>query len=147
MTNPRRVGRRVMMLIGVNDLVHPTTPPSHLLYRCQSHRTISAPAMIALYKQVIRRVHARGLKIYGATVLPFGRNADWSPELEAKRKAINSWIRTGGAFDRVLDFARVVQEPGQPTRLDPRFDSGDGLHPNDAGYRKIAGSIPLSLFR
>ena len=71
----------------------------------------------------------------------------WSATLEAKRQAVNRWIRTGRAYDAVIDFDRVLRDPSQPTRLLPAYDSGDHVHPNDFGYQAMADAIDLSLFR
>ncbi len=62
------------------------------------------------------------------------------------REALNSWIRSGGAFDAVADFETATADPTNPKRLRPEFDPGDHLHPNDAGYRAMAGAIDLSIF-
>ena len=96
---------------------------------------------------MIDRAHARGLRIYGATLTPFEGAAYWTQEGEAKRQALNDWIRTSGAYDGVLDFAAVVQDPERPTRSRPEYDSGDHLHPSPAGYAAMANSIDLKLFQ
>ena len=85
-------------------------------------------------------------KVIGVTLSPFGRYAYWSPAIEAERDAINRWIRTSHAFDGIIDFDRVLRDPTHPAWLNPRYDSGDGLHPNDAGHAAMARAIPLSLF-
>ena len=103
--------------------------------------------LIAGHRQMIDRAHARGLHIYGATLTPFEGAAYWTPEGETKRQALNDWIRSGGAYDGVLDFAAVVQDPERPTRSRPEFDCGDHLHPSPAGYAAMANSIDLSLFK
>ena len=107
----------------------------------------SVADLVAGHRQMIDRAHARGLRIYGATLTPFEGAAYWTPEGEAKRQALNDWIRNGGAYDGVLDFAAVVQDPARPTRSRPEFDSGDHLHPSPAGYAAIASSIDLTLFQ
>jgi lysophospholipase L1-like esterase len=71
----------------------------------------------------------------------------YSAEKDAKRKALNQWIRTAHGFDGVMDFEKVVLDPANPDRIRPEFDSGDHIHPNDAGYAAMANSIDLSLFR
>jgi lysophospholipase L1-like esterase len=63
------------------------------------------------------------------------------------RQAVNHWIRTSGAFDAVIDFDAVTRDPADPTRFLPAYDSGDHLHPNDAGYAAMGRAVPLSLFR
>ena len=84
--------------------------------------------------------------MFGGTILPFDGAMYFTPEGEATRQAVNDWIRTGGAFDAVIDFDAVVRDPDQPTRLLPEYDSGDHLHPNDAGFRAMGEAIDLSLF-
>ena len=103
--------------------------------------------LIAGHRQMIDRAHARGLRIYGATLTPFEGAAYWTPEGEAKRQALNTWIRTSGAYDAVLDFAAAVQDSERPTRSRAEYDSGDHLHPSPAGYAAMANSIDLKLFQ
>ena len=107
----------------------------------------AADDLIAAHKQMIDRAHERGLKIYGATLTPYEGAAYFSPEGEAKRKALNQWIRTSGAYDGVIDFDMVARDPSAPGRINPAFDSGDHLHPNDAGYKAMGESIDLALFK
>jgi lysophospholipase L1-like esterase len=97
-------------------------------------------------KQLIYRAHSVGLRVYGGTLTPFGGFAFSTPEKDAQRQAVNHWIRTNRAFDAVIDFDAVLRDPSDPTRLRPEFDSGDHLHPNDAGYRAMADAIDLRLF-
>ena len=85
-----------------------------------------------------------GVRVLGATLTPFHGARYWTPAGEAKREAINNWIRDSGAFDGVIDFAAAVAEPGDPQQLAPAFDSGDHLHPNAAGYRAMARAVDLS---
>jgi lysophospholipase L1-like esterase len=104
-------------------------------------------AMIAGYRQLIDRARARGLRIFGATIAPYEGSGYYSPEGEAVRQQINAWIRTGGAFDAVLDFDAVLRDPDKPTQIATPLQSGDHLHGSDLGYEAIARSINLSLFR
>jgi lysophospholipase L1-like esterase len=131
----------VIVLLGVNDLGHPGTvaPPSE---------TVTAEEIIGAHSQLVTRAHAEGLTIYGATILPFKDDTlgFYSPENEAKRQAVNRWIRTSGQYDAVIDFDKVMQDPTDPLRLNPTYDSGDHLHPNDAGMAAMAAAIPLRLF-
>ncbi len=133
-----RVGLRWLVLFeGINDILNAADP-----------RTAAA-ALIAADGEVIARAHARGIRVIGATLTPFrgtGRGMYSAPR-EAARQAVNAWIRTGGAFDAVVDFDAVLRDPGQPQRLLPAFDSGDHLHPGDAGYRAMGDAVPLGLFR
>src|SRR5689334_5250241 len=107
----------------------------------------TADDLIAAHKQMIDRAHERGLKIYGATLTPFEGAAYFTPEGETKRKALNQWIRTSGAYDGVIDFDLVVRDKSAPARINPAFDSGDHLHPNDAGYKAMGESVDLALFK
>jgi lysophospholipase L1-like esterase len=138
----------MVLLIGINDIGFPGTQfePRGLV------RT--ADEIIAGYKQLIERAHVHGIKVIGSPLLPFENaaagtpnQAYYSPDKEAKRKAVNAWIRTGGAFDELIDFERVVADPAHPTALARNYDSGDHLHPNDAGYKAMAESIDLKLFQ
>ena len=104
--------------------------------------------LIAAMKQIITRVHAQDLPIFGATITPFGSNNPYDDggNREASRLAVNQWIRTSGAFDAVLDFDAAVRDPKNATQLDPLIDVGDHLHMTPAGYKRIAAAVPLSLF-
>jgi lysophospholipase L1-like esterase len=103
--------------------------------------------LIAAHRQMIERAHARGLKIYGATLTPFEGAAYFTQEGEDKRQALNRWIRTSGSYDGVIDFDMVTRDPAAPTKLLPIFDSGDHLHPGDGGYAAMGEAIDLSLFK
>jgi len=105
--------------------------------------------VLAAYQQIIARAHAHGLEVYGATITPYVGSGYYhpGPASEADRQAVNRWIRTPGHFDAVLDFDSAVRDPQNPDRLLPAYDCGDHLHPSPAGYRAIAQSIPLTLFR
>ena len=96
---------------------------------------------------MIQRAHTRGLKIFGATLTPFDGAAYFSKEGEAKRQALNQWIRTSHAYDGVIDFDAATRDPANPARYLPRYDSGDHLHPNDAGYEAMGNAIDLALFK
>ena len=108
---------------------------------------ITAEDIIAGYRQLIARAHAHGVKIYGATITPYQGAATASPEGEAARQAVNHWIRTGGGFDAVIDFDSVWRDPAHPNQIRQGFHMGDHLHGSDAGYRALADSIDLRLFR
>ena len=111
---------------------------------------VTVAQLIQGYRQIIERAHAMGLKAYGATLNPvegYPFPGFWTPELEAKRQALNHWIRTSNAYDAVIDFDLVLRDPTQPSRLLPAYDSGDHVHPNDDGYRAMAEAIDLALFR
>jgi lysophospholipase L1-like esterase len=110
----------------------------------------AAGDLISAYRQLIERAHGRGVRIFGATLMPY-EGADipgyYSEAKEAVRQEVNRWIRTGGAFDGVIDFDAVVRDPDHPSRVAPRFASEDHLHPNDAGYQAMADAIDLAMFQ
>ncbi|PJE94560.1 GDSL family lipase [Streptomyces carminius] len=133
----------VIVLLGVNDLGHPvagTAPESE---------KVTAEDVIAAHRQLIARAHERGLKIHGGTILPFKGDTFgfYTAENEAARQAVNRWIRTGGEYDGVIDFDKALRDPADPRRLLPRYDSGDHLHPSDAGAEAMAEAVPLRLLR
>ena len=134
--------RFVIFLEGINNIGFSGIPGL-------TDQAVSADDIIAGHKQIIARVRERGLKIYGCTLTPFEGTFPgyFTPEGEAKRQAVNHWIRTSRAFDAVIDFDRTVRDPAHPTRMLPAYDSGDHLHPNDAGYQAMANAIDLGLFR
>lgn len=130
--------RWVMVLEGVNDIGGaPPGPMSDSV----------AVSLIAAYQQMIQQAHARGLKIYGATILPFKGSGYYSADHDAARAKVNTWIRTSGAFDAVIDFDAALRDPGDPTRLRPDADTGDHLHPNANGYRMMGEAIDLKLLQ
>ncbi|MET0237435.1 MAG: SGNH/GDSL hydrolase family protein [Kibdelosporangium sp.] len=123
----------VIVLEGINDIGFtearfPLGAP---------HTEVTAEQVIAAHRDLIRLAHARQIKIIGATLLPFKGSAYYTERSEAKRDAINEWIRTSGEYDSVLDFDRVMTSPADPDQLAPAYDTGDHLHPNDAGYRAM----------
>jgi lysophospholipase L1-like esterase len=86
------------------------------------------------------------MKVYGATLTPYGGSDYYFDKGEQVREAVNNWIRTSGTFDAVLDFDRITRDPANPNRFNPEYDFGDHIHPNDAGYKAMADSIDLKLF-
>jgi lysophospholipase L1-like esterase len=126
----------VVVMEGINDIG-----------LARSNPTPSAADLIAGHKQLIERAHARGLKIYGATLTPYDGAAYYSPEGEAKRQALNEWIRTSGAYDGVIDFDKATRDPAAPSRFLPAYDSGDHLHPGDDGYAAMGNAVDLALFK
>jgi lysophospholipase L1-like esterase len=131
----------VITALGNNDILFVFSPAD----------VVSVDQIVAGYRQLIRRARARGLKIYGATLTPFGGFPFASPAKENQRQAVNHWIRTSGEYDAVIDFDAVLRDPNDPTRLRSddaiNYDSGDHLHPNDAGYQAMANAIDLALFK
>lgn len=134
--------KEVILLMGINDIGFSVTPPNPVTNPLPDR---SAAQIIAGYQQIIAQAHAAGLKIIGATLTPFRPAGYWSADGEKKREAVNHWILTSGAFDGVIDFAKVVANPADPTEMASQYDSGDHLHPNDAGYQAMANAIPLRL--
>jgi lysophospholipase L1-like esterase len=129
----------VIVLLGINDIGRSTTG--------QPPQPVNAEEIIGGYRQMITRAHQQGLKIVGCTLTPFEGAAYFTPEGETKRETVNNFIRTGGAYDGVIDFDSAVRDPGHPSRFLPMYDSGDHLHPNDAGYKAMADVIDISLFK
>ena len=126
----------VIVLEGINDIGNARQNP-----------TPTAEDLIAGHRQLIERAHTRGLKIFGATLTPFEGAAYFTKEGEAKRQAINQWIRTGKAYDGFVDFDQATRDPANPGRFLPQYDSGDHLHPNDAGYQAMGNAIDLAVFK
>lgn len=135
--------RDVIFMEGINDIGFSSIPENP----CTAPNTnVSVGQIIAGDEQIIARVHAAGAKIYCATLTPWRGSPAWTPAGEVKREALNRWIRTSGACDAVIDFAKVIAEPGHPQYIDPKYDGGDHIHPNDAGYQAMGDAVNLSLF-
>lgn len=130
--------RWVVLLEGINDInIHgQITGPGAL----------TADDLIAGYKQIIARAHMSHLKIMGATLTP--QKGVWlaGPNGEATRQKVNAWIRNSGAFDAVIDFDAAERDPADPDHLRPEFDSGDHIHPNDAGNAAMAKAFDIKVF-
>jgi lysophospholipase L1-like esterase len=129
--------RDVIVLEGINDigigLAHP------------GREKVSTDLIIAAYQRLIADAHARGLKIFGATILPYQGAGYFTAAGETIREQVNDWILTSRAFDGVIDFNAVMSDPANPLRLNPFYDSGDHLHPNDAGYQAMADAVNLQM--
>ena len=120
--------RTVILAIGINDLLHgPGTP--------------SAAPVTAGLAQLAHRAHAHGLRVVGATLLPCGGHHRCTPAVDAVRGQVNAAIRTSRVFDAVVDFDRALRDPYAPDRLRPAYDSGDHLHPSDAGYARMGRAV------
>ncbi|MBV9880206.1 MAG: SGNH/GDSL hydrolase family protein [Gemmatirosa sp.] len=105
-----------------------------------------ADSLIAGYQRIVARAHERKVRVYGATILPFGGNGYDTPDHEAARQRVNAWIRTSRVFDAVVDLDAAMRDPQQPSRLRADVDGGDQLHPNEVGYRVMADAFDLRLF-
>jgi lysophospholipase L1-like esterase len=127
---------------GINDIgTAPATP--------EAQQDV-ADRLISAYGQILLRAHAQGIRVYGATLTPFGGSTpydDATGHREATRQRINDWIRTSGRFDAVVDLDKATRDTDDPRRLRPALDTGDHLHLNPEGYRVIADAFPLRLFR
>jgi lysophospholipase L1-like esterase len=128
--------RYMTLMIGINDIGNSSAA-----------NPVSADDLIAAYRQVLARAHAKGIAVFGATLTPFEGAGYYAPEKEVVRQAINNWMRGSDEFDGVIDFDRVTRDPAHPTRFLPAYDSGDHLHPNDLGYQAMGSAVPLELFR
>jgi lysophospholipase L1-like esterase len=142
MSEPRV--KAVIVLMGINDIGWPGSPFA------PGAKPTSAEELIAGYRQLIERARARQVRIIGATLPPFEGalrgtplEGHYSAEKDRVRQAVNAWIRAGGAFDAVVDFDALLRDPSRPTRMLPAYDSGDHLHPGDAGYAAMANAIDL----
>lgn len=122
--------RTVIVELGINDLIEPP------------HQT-DPDAVIAGLQEITREAHSRGIRVLGTTLTPFRGQHSWTPQLEQVRQQVNAAIRSGRVFDAVVDFDRALRDPRQPDRLLPAYDSGDHLHPDDAGYAALARSFDL----
>jgi lysophospholipase L1-like esterase len=128
----------VIVLEGINDI--------GLGSLGGAQAAVTADDLIAAHKQMIERAHMHGIKVAGATLTPFSGAAYYSDAGEGIREAVNQWIRTGGAFDAVIDFDATTQDPDHSKQIRPAYNIRDHLHPNDAGYKAMADAIDLSIF-
>ncbi len=135
--------RAVIVLEGVNDLG--TLTRDHDA-PAEEHAALVS-RIEAAYTQMIERAHAHGIRVIGATILPFAGSGYYhpGPESEADRLAVNAWIRGAGHFDGVVDFDKLTRDPAHPDRLLPAYDSGDHLHPSPVGYKAMGDAVPLKL--
>ncbi|KNB49383.1 SGNH/GDSL hydrolase family protein [Streptomyces caatingaensis] len=124
--------RAVVIELGVNDIL-------------RRPQQLDPRRIVAGLRQLVARAHEHGLPVLGSTLTPFGGHLGVVPRQETVRLAVNAEIRAGRVFDSVVDFDRVLRDPADPQRLLPAYDSGDRLHPNDAGYRRMAGAVDLGV--
>lgn len=132
-----------MIFEGVNDIG--VASPDRM------NQSIIYERVVQAYDQMITRIHAHGIAVFGSTITPFsGANATLqpysNPVREETRQQINAWIRNSGRFDEVVDFDQILGDPEHPDQLNPLYDSGDYLHPNPAGYQALADAFPLEIF-
>ncbi|KAK3670742.1 hypothetical protein LTR78_009434 [Recurvomyces mirabilis] len=132
-----------MIFEGVNDI----GTADNTTY----NQTLTGDRIIQAFEQMITRVHTFGIPFFGATITPFGAPNSTiqtyaTPERLATRDRVNNWIRTSGKFDAVIDFDAVVRDPNNPEQLNPIYNSGDYLHPNQLGYQVMARAFPLDIF-
>jgi len=134
----------LVLMEGINDIgvtagpARGNTPPPP---------AVTADELIGAMKQMVERAHAHGIKVIGATLTPYEGAAYYSEKGEEIRQAVNRWIRTSEVFDAVVDFDKVTQDSTNRKTFKPTFNNGDRLHPNDAGYKAMADSIDLKIFR
>ena len=130
-----------IVMLGTNDLRNRIGKPE---------QEVTAEQMIAGLTQMALRAQTRGIKLFGATLTPFGNETflpgAWNPVREKHRVAFNTWLREGGVVDGVVDFDLALRDPECPTQMLPIYDCGDGLHPSDRGYCRMGDAIDLSLF-
>ncbi|AOK15398.1 GDSL family lipase [Burkholderia cepacia] len=131
--------KAAIVLIGINDINFAAMPPRAGLDCDHPHTQVTAASLIDGYRRLIDAAHRQGVKVFGATLTPAGLPAG----REAIRLEVNWWIRSGGGFDGVVDFDAVLRDPARPSVLQRRFDSGDGIHPSDAGYTAMADAVSV----
>lgn len=124
--------KAVILHQGLNDIRH--------------YPEYDADKIIAALQEVINATHKEGLEIYGSTLTPFKGSGKYTEKGEETRQKVNNWIRTSGEFDEIIDFDKALRDPYDPERYLPAYDAGDHLHPNDAGYKKMAEAVDLSMF-
>jgi lysophospholipase L1-like esterase len=134
--------RWLIVLAGVNDIGTAAGA------RAKGEAGATAEDVIAAYEQIVTRAHAHGISVFGATIMPLaGFGMYDTPETEADRQKINTWVRTSGGFDAVVDFDKVVRDPAAPARLSAGVDGGDHLHLSADGYRVMGEAVDLRLFQ
>ena len=142
----------LIVLESINDIgwphMKPRLPNGTVLKDLPfTHEVVSAEDLIMGLRQIIDRAHEHGIRVFGATLTPYEGADYYSPDGEAERQAVNQWIRTGGAFDGVIDFDAAVRDPNHPAQFREGYHSGDHLHPSATGYKAMADAIDLSMLR
>jgi lysophospholipase L1-like esterase len=139
----------LIVLIGINDIGWPGAKMGGR-FLADPEMTPTADDLICAYQQLIARARMHGIKIIGATLTPFGGTdvpGYYTESKESIRAAVNQWIRTGGAFDAVVDFDAALRDPAKPEQVRRDCVSKDNIHPNDKGHRVMADSIDLQLLK
>jgi lysophospholipase L1-like esterase len=132
--------RYVIVLESINDI-------GRLAHVAVPWDAVTAAQLELGLKQIADAAHEHGIKAIGATLTPYG-GANYSCDAgEQVREAVNDWIRTSGTFDGVVDFDKITRDPQNPKAFNPTYDSGDHLHPSDAGYKAMGEGIDLTLFK
>ena len=125
----------VILLYGINDIIYANLP---------------AQKIISVYKNMIQQLHKKNVKVFGGTILPFGKCGDYTEERNNERKLVNEWIRnttaSEGGYDAVIDFEAVMKNPDSEKDMADACNCGDGLHPSPLGYKTMAECIDLSIF-
>jgi len=129
----------LVILESINDIGHAQDP-------VKPYDVVSADDLIAGLSQLATRAHTHGIKVYGATLTPYVGAKYSSPAGETMRQAVNNWIRTTNQLDGFIDFDKATQDKTNPAVFASTADSGDHLHPGDAGYKAMSDSIDLKLF-
>jgi lysophospholipase L1-like esterase len=129
----------LILLEGINDIGHAYDP-------AKPYDVVTADDLITGLSQLARRAHTHGIKVFGATLTPYLGCGYSSPAGEDVRQAVNQWIRTTPELDGFIDFDQATRDPAHPTAFSPTADSGDHLHPGDAGYQAMGDAIDLKLF-
>jgi lysophospholipase L1-like esterase len=133
--------RTAIVLIGINDINFAAAPPPTALGCGSPYRQVTAADLIAGYRALAEIAHRHSIRLLIGTLTPGALPAD----REALRQEVNRWIRAGAGFDGVVDFDAALRDPARPGQLRAAYDSGDHLHPNDAGYAAMAAAVTLNL--
>lgn len=140
----KRFDRDALSQAGVRWIIFSDLPLNDFL---NGGSEATAPNVIAAYQSLIDHTHSRDVKFMCATLSPIEGYPSYTPEAESKREAVNAFLRSeNSGCDGLVDFETVLKDPSHPTRLLPAFDSGDHLHPSDAGYQAMADAVNLAFF-
>jgi lysophospholipase L1-like esterase len=134
----------VVVLEGINDVGMSSISIGGLPKRDPAP---TAEDIIQGHQQLIERAHLRGIKIIGGTLTPYEGALYFTADGEKVRQAVNQWLRTSNAYDGLIDFDGALKDPANPTKILPKYDSGDHLHPSDLGYQFMADAVKLELFK